>query len=44
VAHVAAPLVGMNVADHFGYGALWVLLAGLCGLSYAGMMWLAKRA
>ncbi len=43
VAHVAAPLVGMNVADHFGYGALWILLAVLCGLSYAGMLWLSKR-
>ncbi len=44
VAHVLAPMTGMYVAGHFGYNALWVLLAVLCLISYGGLALLARPA
>ncbi len=42
VAHVLAPMIGMYVAGRHGYDALWVLMAGFCTVSYAGLVMLSR--
>lgn len=42
VAHVLAPMVGLYVAGHFGYHALWILVAALSMLSFAGLAFIDR--
>lgn len=42
VAHVLSPMIGLQIAEHYGFEMLWYLLAGICIISLLGMMSLAK--
>jgi predicted MFS family arabinose efflux permease len=37
IGHIIAPIIGLSVADKYGYNTLWVLVAGLCMLAFAGL-------
>lgn len=43
VSHILSPLLGMQVADRFGFGALWYLMGGLCLLAVFGLFHLNRR-
>lgn len=43
VAHVLSPIIGLQIAEHYGFGMLWYLLAGICVISLLGMYALEKR-
>lgn len=43
VAHVLSPTLGTQVAQQVGFPALWLLIAGCCGLSALGFWWLMGR-
>lgn len=43
VAHVLAPITGMQVAALFGYNTLWVLMGALCTIALAGFILMDKR-
>lgn len=38
-AQIGSPFIGAQVAERFGFNTLWLLLAGLCVLSAAGLWW-----
>lgn len=42
-AHVLSPVLGTNVAAHFGYHTLWVVIAILGVLTMFGFHWVFKR-
>lgn len=42
VAHVVAPLVGLQTAAHFGFEALWYVLTATCLVAFAGFVYLKK--
>jgi len=44
IAHVLAPMVGLYVAGHFGYHTLWVMVAVLCLMSFAGLALIDRPA
>lgn len=43
VAHIAAPNIGLQVADHFGFSTLWYLVMGFCLLVWAGFTYLDRE-
>lgn len=43
VANIIAPLLGTQVIDAWGFGALWVLLGVLAAMSWVGFLVLEKR-
>lgn len=43
VAHILAPAVGTQVAQRAGFGVLWFLIAGCCGVSALGFWWLQRQ-
>lgn len=43
LAHVIAPALGMLLADQFGFFTLWMVMAGLCGITVLGYWWLEER-
>ncbi|MBK7871758.1 MAG: MFS transporter [Saprospiraceae bacterium] len=43
VAHIIAPVLGMQIAAHLGWTALWYLIAGLSILIFLGYRMLEKR-
>jgi predicted MFS family arabinose efflux permease len=42
IAHIFAPAIGMQVAAHWGFPALWWLMGGLCAAAYLGNRYLQK--
>ncbi|MCB0565889.1 MAG: MFS transporter [Phaeodactylibacter sp.] len=40
VSHIVAPNIGLQVAEHFGFPALWYLIMGLCLLVWGGFRYL----
>lgn len=42
IAHIFAPAIGMQVAAHWGFSALWWLLTGLCAAAFLGNRHLQK--
>ena len=40
VAHVIAPTLGMQLAGHYGFFTLWMVMAALCGVTVLGYWWL----
>ncbi|MCB0586443.1 MAG: MFS transporter [Phaeodactylibacter sp.] len=43
VAHIAAPTIGLQVAEHFGFSTLWYLIMGFCLMVWAGFRYLDNR-
>ncbi|MCO6478428.1 MAG: MFS transporter [Phaeodactylibacter sp.] len=43
VAHIAAPSIGLQVAEHFGFSTLWYLIMGICLLVWVGFTYLDRR-
>lgn len=43
LAHVLAPALGMFLAGQFGFFTLWMVMAGLCGITVLGYWWLEER-
>ena len=43
IAHIAAPNIGLQVAEHFGFSTLWYLIMGFCVLVWAGFRYLDRR-
>ncbi len=43
IAHILAPVLGMQVAAYWGWMALWYLLAGVCLVAFIGYRLLEKR-
>ena len=43
VAHIAAPTIGLQVAEHFGFSSLWYLIMGFCLMVWAGFRYLDNR-
>ena len=43
LSHVIAPSLGMQLADHFGFFTLWIVMASLCGITVLGYWWLEER-
>ncbi len=43
VAHIIAPVVGMQIAEHWGWETLWYVLAGICVFAFVGYRLLEKR-
>ncbi len=41
IAHVVAPMLGLQIAGHWGYEALWYVTAGFCLVAFAGL-WLLR--
>jgi predicted MFS family arabinose efflux permease len=44
VAHIIAPVLGMQIADAWGFGTLWYVLAGLAVVAFVGYHLLEKRS
>ncbi len=42
VAHTFAPMLGLFIADRWGFSALWYILAGICLLAFVGYKWLER--
>ena len=42
-AHVVAPLLGTNIAAHFGYYTLWIFIAVLGIITAIGFKWVFKK-
>ncbi|MEO6683470.1 MAG: MFS transporter, partial [Ginsengibacter sp.] len=42
-AHVLSPIIGTNIAAHFGYDALWIFIAVLGVLTAIGFKWVFKK-
>lgn len=38
LAHILSPTIGMQVANHYGFGTLWFLAAGIAGLAALGFL------
>ncbi len=43
VAHIIAPVLGMQVAAHWGWMTLWYMMAGFCILAFVGYRLLEKK-
>lgn len=43
VAHIIAPVLGMQVAAHWGWMTLWYMMAGFCIVAFVGYRLLEKR-
>lgn len=43
VAHIIAPNIGLQVAEHFGFSTLWYLIMGFCLLVWAGFTFLDRK-
>jgi len=43
VAHIIAPVLGMQIASAWGFSTLWYVLAGLCVLAFMGYKILEKQ-
>jgi predicted MFS family arabinose efflux permease len=43
LSHVIAPSLGMQLADHFGFFTLWIVMASLCGVTVLGYWWLEEK-
>ncbi|MBK7409544.1 MAG: MFS transporter [Saprospirales bacterium] len=43
MAHVIAPTLGMQLAGHFGFFTLWMVMGGLCGVTVLGYWWLEGK-
>ncbi|MBK8702461.1 MAG: MFS transporter [Saprospiraceae bacterium] len=41
IAHVVAPMLGLQIAGHWGYEALWYVTAGFCLVAFVGL-WLLR--
>ena len=42
IAVILSPLIGMQIADHFGFSTLWLFLGGISMISVAGLYWLSE--
>lgn len=42
-AQIGSPFIGAQVAGRFGFHALWAVMAGLCVVSAAGLLWVRSR-
>ncbi len=42
-AHVISPILGTNLAAHFGYNVLWISIAGLGLITAIGFKWVFKK-
>ena len=42
-AHVISPILGTNLAAHFGYNVLWISIAGLGLITAVGFKWVFKK-
>jgi len=43
LSHILAPALGMQLAGHFGFFTLWIVMAGLCAITVFGYWWLEDR-
>ncbi|HMN89674.1 MAG TPA: MFS transporter [Saprospiraceae bacterium] len=43
LAHILAPALGMQIAQHWGFNTLWYVLTGLCIVAFLGYRLLEKR-
>lgn len=44
LALIIAPILGTNMIDHFGFNALWIVLAALAFFAFLGFRWLNQLA
>jgi predicted MFS family arabinose efflux permease len=44
VAHILSPSIGMQVAGHFGFRALWFLTSGIAVMAALGFWLIWKKA
>ncbi|MCB0599172.1 MAG: MFS transporter [Lewinellaceae bacterium] len=43
IAHIIAPNMGLQVAEHFGFSSLWYLIMGFCLLVWIGFTYLDRK-
>jgi len=39
-AQIAAPVIGTNIIEHFGFNVLWFVLSGIALISFIGFRWM----
>lgn len=43
IAHILAPVIGLQIANAWGFSTLWYLLTGFCLLAFVGYKWLERQ-
>lgn len=43
IAHILAPVLGLQIANAWGFSTLWYILTGICLLAFVGYKWLERQ-